>query len=161
MCKGNKFLYQLGRILFALPFIIFCALKMVNWQASMESLSQVLSMWKNEVGGSFLGSFIGMLQQAELFLMILANLIEGVGGVLLLFGIRTRLAGWLLILFLVPVNIIMHPFWFGGDAPGLFSMLNDFSKNIALIGGALLFAAGCCNDISQCQEGGYQKDDRV
>ncbi len=160
MCKGNKFLYQLGRIFFALPFIIFCVLKMVNWQASMESLSQALSMWKNEVGGSFLGSFVGMLQQAELFLMILASLLEGVGGVLLLFGIRTRLAAWLLILFLVPVNILMHPFWFA-DAASLFPMLSDFSKNLALIGGALLFTGGCCCHICHCQQDSHHMDDRV
>jgi uncharacterized membrane protein YphA (DoxX/SURF4 family) len=160
MCRGSKFLYQLGRILFALPFIVFFVLKVVNWQSSMDSLGQALSMWKTEVEGSFLGSFIGVMQQLDLVLLILACLFEGLGGILLLFGIRTRLAGWLLVLFLLPVTIFMHPFWFA-DATSRFPMLADFFKNLALLGGAFVFAAGANCHNCHCHEETHHMDDRV
>jgi len=160
MCRGSKFLYQLGRILFALPFIIFFVLKIVNWKSSMDSLDQALSMWKNEVGGNFLGSFVGFMQQIQLPLMIIACLLEAFGGVLLFVGIRTRLAGWLLVLFLLPVTIFMHPFWFA-DAASVFPMLADFAKNLALLGGAAIFAAGACCRNCHCQDESHHMDDRV
>jgi len=165
MCKSSKFVYQLGRILFAIPFIIFFVLKIINWQSSVDSLDHALTMWKNEVGGTFLGSFTDVMFQLQIVILVAACLLELVGGGLLLLGIRTRLAGWLLVLFLLPVTLVMHPFWFA-DTATMFPMLADFFKNLALLGGAFVFAAGVgCHDCHchdcHCHEEAHHRDDRV
>lgn len=62
------------------------------------------------------------------------------GGLSILLGYKTRWGAWLLVLFLLPVTIMMHPFWKTAD-PNMAQMQQVmFIKNFALMGGALLFA---------------------
>ena len=63
----------------------------------------------------------------------LAILVEIGGGLLLLIGWKTRWVAWLLILFTVIASFMGHRFWVD---PG---QLNAFLKNIAVIGGLLMY----------------------
>jgi len=64
----------------------------------------------------------------------LAILIEIGGGLLFLIGLKTRWIAWLLILFTVIASVMGHRFWVD---PG---QLNAFLKNLAIIGGLLMYA---------------------
>lgn len=60
------------------------------------------------------------------------------GGLSVLLGYRARLGAWLLVLFLAPVTLAMHPFWATAD-PQLAQLHTImFLKNLSMIGGALL-----------------------
>jgi putative oxidoreductase len=60
------------------------------------------------------------------------------GGLSVMFGIKTRVGALLLILFLVPVTFTMHRFWMITD-PGLAAMQRVmFFKNLSMLGGAFL-----------------------
>ena len=67
------------------------------------------------------------------------------GGLSVLLGYQTRLGGWLLVIFLVPVTAMMHTFWAAPD-PMTFQLEKAmFFKNVTMLGGALLityFGAG-------------------
>ena len=66
-----------------------------------------------------------------------ATALELGGGVLLLFGIFTRIGALLLILFLIPTTFIMHAFWNAPDAQQMNETIH-FMKNLTILGG--LFA---------------------
>jgi putative oxidoreductase len=66
------------------------------------------------------------------------------GGLSIVLGYKAKIGAWLLVLFLIPVNFMMHNFWAFEGAEAQTQMVN-FIKNFSLIGGALLityFGAG-------------------
>ena len=71
-----------------------------------------------------------------------ATLASGVlivaGGLMVIFGIWADLGALLLILFLIPTAVLMHPFWKGGDPQQSQMNMTQFMKNISLAGGALM-----------------------
>lgn len=69
-----------------------------------------------------------------------SGLIAIVGAALVALGWHTRLGALLLVLFLVPVTMMMHRFWFITDPMTRTLQHVMFFKNLALIGGALLLA---------------------
>jgi putative oxidoreductase len=75
----------------------------------------------------------------------LAGFLALAGGLSILLGWRAKLGAWLLVAFLVPVTLLMHPFWVVSD-PGAAAMQEAmFFKNVSMLGGALLitwFGAG-------------------
>jgi putative oxidoreductase len=71
------------------------------------------------------------------FLVSVSGAIIIVGGLHVLLGVMPRLGLLLIVGFLVPVSIVMHPFWSVADPAARMQQMIQFSKNIALIGGAL------------------------
>jgi putative oxidoreductase len=70
----------------------------------------------------------------------LAILIEIGGGLLLIIGWRTRWVAWLLVVFVVIATGMAHRFWEFTDPGQYNAQLNNFLKNIAVIGGLLMYA---------------------
>jgi uncharacterized membrane protein YphA (DoxX/SURF4 family) len=62
------------------------------------------------------------------------------GALHLLVGVMPRLGLAMLVVFLVPVSLVMHPFWAEADPQRMQDMIN-FTKNLALIGACFGFAA--------------------
>jgi putative oxidoreductase len=83
--------------------------------------------------------------------MPMPDILVPIGGVLALagalsvvLGVRARIGGVLLVLFLVPTLVIMHAFW-RVEGPQAQAQLGNFLRNLSLLGGALLichFGAG-------------------
>jgi putative oxidoreductase len=68
----------------------------------------------------------------------LSVLIEIGGGLLLIIGFRTRVIAWLLVAFVVIATGMAHRFWEFADAAQYGAQLNNFMKNLAIIGGLLM-----------------------
>ena len=67
------------------------------------------------------------------------------GGLSVLLGFHARVGALLLALFLVPVTLMMHPFWAVDEPAAAQVQQIMFMKNLALLGGTLLilyFGAG-------------------
>lgn len=73
-------------------------------------------------------------------LVPVSGLIALSGGLSMLFGYRAKLGAWLLVLFLVPVTLTIHNFWAVRDPMAFQIQLTLFTRNVMLIGGALLIA---------------------
>lgn len=74
-----------------------------------------------------------------------SGLLALAGGLSILLGSRAKLGAWALVAFLLPVTVMMHPFWAAPDKEAMALQLTMFMKNLSLIGGALLitqFGAG-------------------
>ena len=70
-----------------------------------------------------------------------AGLLLLVAGLSFLLGAFPRLGVGAIVLFLVPVTLLMHPFWADHDPVQRQTDLVNFSKNIALLGSSLMFLA--------------------
>jgi putative oxidoreductase len=71
---------------------------------------------------------------------VLAIIIELGGGILLAIGWRRRYLAWFLAAFVVVATALGHRFW-EADPSRFFGEMNNFLKNLAIIGGLLILAA--------------------
>jgi len=74
---------------------------------------------------------------APKLLALLASLFSLLGGLGVALGFRADIGAILLLLFLVPVTLTMHPFWKYSDPMESANHKAHFMKNVALIGAAL------------------------
>jgi uncharacterized membrane protein YphA (DoxX/SURF4 family) len=73
------------------------------------------------------------------FWVVISALVELVGATLILFNYKSRLGGWLIVLFLIPVTIIVHGTAMIVDPSPVMRAVNVsfFLKGLAMIAGAL------------------------
>ena len=119
-----RYLFPLGRILFALIFIT----------AAPRHFTQEAVGHAAELGVPFAA-----------VLVPLSGIMALLGGLSIAIGYKTRWGAWLLVAFLVPVTLMMHAFWRLHDPSGVHVQQAMFAKNVSMLGAALLltqFGAG-------------------
>jgi putative oxidoreductase len=69
-----------------------------------------------------------------------AAAVEILGGLAVLVGFKTRIASWVLFLYLIPTTVLFHNFWalHGMEQQG---NMAHFMKNLAIMGGLLILQA--------------------
>jgi putative oxidoreductase len=70
--------------------------------------------------------------------VIVSGLLIFLGGASILIGVWPRAGSWLIIIFLVVVTPLAHGFWADTNPSARADDLNNFSKNVALLGGAMM-----------------------
>ena len=78
-------------------------------------------------------------------LVPISGILALLGGLSVLLGYRARTGALLLVLFLIPVTLMMHPFWGLADPHQMEIQRIMFLKNISILGGLLMvmhFGAG-------------------
>jgi len=137
----KKLFMLLGRICLSVIFLSSAVNKLFSWDQSLQYFSGALDKW---VAGTPLPDFmhqgVTLLSSYSVLLMIIATIFEGVGALFVLLGFNVRLGATLLILFLIPVTIIMHPFWLLSGQENMMEM-GRFMSNIAILGGLFVLAA--------------------
>jgi len=93
-------------------------------------------------GFSKITGFAGMVAYAASFnvpfpelAIVVAIVVELIGGLMILFGFKTRFAALVIALFLIPVTIIFHSNFADPVNMGM------FMKNLSIFGGMLVLAA--------------------
>lgn len=135
------FLGCLGRILISLIFILSGIGSAMDWSKSMQYLSAGLQLWASHASTMpHLLSSIAYAQSYASLLLGLAVAFQILGGLLVFFGFKTRFGAFLLFLFLVPVTVLMHSFWFvqGLDRD---LQLVMFMKNLSILGAVFYLLA--------------------
>jgi len=98
----------------------------------------------NKIGGfSGVAGYIGSkgLPMPEV-LAALTIALELGGGILLMIGYKVRIVSILFFLWLIPTTLLFHKFW-GIDAAQVQNQMNNFLKNVSIMGAMLLvFAFG-------------------
>lgn len=74
------------------------------------------------------------------FLVPLSGLIAILGGLSILLGYKTRYGAWLIVIFLIPVTLMMHPFWAIADSSDAMIQQIMFMKNLSMLGGAFILS---------------------
>jgi len=72
--------------------------------------------------------------------VLVAGFLLLIAGVTFILGVAPRIGIAALVLFLVPVTLIMHPFWREDGMRRMTDLIN-FTKNVGLLGSALMFSA--------------------
>lgn len=87
------------------------------------------------------------LPMAEL-LLVTTILIEVIGGLMLVFGWKTRAAALILFAFMIPVTLVFHNPWAAAESAISQQQMIHLLKNLAIMGGLLhllAFGAGACS----------------
>lgn len=133
-------LLWIARIFFSLLFLYAGVGKLMNWQGAVDGLALTFSEWHMHLEGTFYKeSLRELLVSSSNLIMGVAIGLELIGALLILLGFKIRVGALLLLFFLIPVTILMHPFWFNVGAE-LKQELSVFLKNLSLIG-ALMYIA--------------------
>lgn len=69
-----------------------------------------------------------------------AAAIEILGGLTIILGFKTKLAAWVIFLYLIPVTFVFHNFW-AVQGPEHIDTMIHFMKNVTIMGGFLMLAA--------------------
>ena len=141
MNLGQLLALFIGRACLSAIFILSGVRKILSWHGSLDFAHSTLAKWQVSLLDMPLPRSILDMMVAYLPLLLgLALFLELSGGLLILIGIKPRLGGALLLLFLIPTTALFHPFWlFTGDQQS-FEMVM-FMKNIAITGGLLCLLA--------------------
>jgi putative oxidoreductase len=117
----NRLLSLVGRILVSVPFLAF---GIMNLQIIIGTVSY------------FAALKVPMTTAA----VVVAIIIELLGGLCLVIGFKVRFWAWVMFLYLIPVTFVAHNFWVHAGAARSENE-TEFLKNIAIMGGLLLLAA--------------------
>jgi len=119
-----KYIPLIGRILFSMIFLL-------------------------TIKGHFSGSTIAYAASAGVpmanVIVPISGIIAVLGALSIILGFKTKIGGWLIVIFLVPVTFMMHQFWSVKDQMAMQMQMVNFMKNMSMLGGALLiiyFGAG-------------------
>ena len=134
---------MLGRIALSLVFICAATNQILNWDLMQQSFDASVSHWIVYPGlPDQIQKIFNFLLSYSSLMMMLGTIFTGLGGLLVLLGIKVRLGAILLILVLIPTTVIMHAFWmFDGSQREM--QMEMFLKNISILGGLLILAS--CN----------------
>lgn len=129
----------LGRFLISLVFLAGAVNKILHWHESETSLMGILCEWQSNLGFSDrMHDCFAVMVPFTPVLLLAATLLEFLGALSLLLGFKEKVGASALILFLIPATIIIHQFWFIEGAEKEVQ-LSHFLKNMAILGGLLLF----------------------
>lgn len=103
----------LARILTSIIFLTSSIAKMFGWQGNLEFIASRHPL------------------PFPSFMLFMALVIELCGGLLLVAGFKTKIAAWIMFLYMIPVTLLFHDF---GST--------QFQKNFGIMG-ALLMLAVC------------------
>jgi uncharacterized membrane protein YphA (DoxX/SURF4 family) len=139
----KKVFFMLGRICLSLVFICLVANQILNWDQTLQAFDTSVSDWIIYPGLSdHIQKVFNLLLSYSSLLVVLGAVFAGLGGLLVLLGMKVRLGAILLLLFLIPLTVIMHAFWmYDGSTREMHMMM--FLTNLSIIGG--LFILASCN----------------
>lgn len=112
----------LARVLLSLIFIVAGIGKILGFNETLQYMTAM-----------------GMTQFTPI-LLVIALLVELVGGISLILGYKTRLVAGILFLFLIPTTFIFHSFWTMAEPESTVQSIMFF-KNLAIMGGLLSLAS--------------------
>ena len=127
-----SYLILLARALLSSPFLYSGVDKCWRWSAAQREVAASGLPWPTP-------------------LHLVTVVVQLGGGLSLLLGIEARLGALLLLLFLIPVTGMYHPFWKRSGAE-LVAEADHFLSNLAIMGGLLMvltFGAGRVSVIDQ------------
>lgn len=118
----------LSRILMSVVFIVYGYFKLVDVASIV-----------NNAGTKRFMEIVAAGAAAPTWLGYLIAIIEVGGGLLILIGFKTRWVAWAMVLWIVLITLLGHPFWLMEGAPRGPNMLN-FYKNLGILAAYLMLA---------------------
>jgi len=132
----------LGRIFLSIIFIVFGVFSAMNWDVSYTDLDAAIVNLQMYSGNfQFIGTFLDRIVNYTSLILALGIGFQVMGGVLVFFGVRQRLAAAFLAVYIISSTLIYYPFWFY-EGELFTANLILFLKNLAMLGGIFLLFGG-------------------
>jgi uncharacterized membrane protein YphA (DoxX/SURF4 family) len=145
MSRIQKFFAFFGRICISALFLYSASIKMLDWQSSETTITNLICDWHASVNNSpNVERFLEMLLPYNTFILIGAICLEVIGALLVFFGYQVRAGATLLLLYLIPVTVFAHRFWVA-EPMNYEAALLQFLSNVCICGGLfslLAFGSG-------------------
>ena len=159
MTSLQKFIAFIGRAAFSLIFIFSGFLKVFNWQEAEDSIRGVitrsLTIYQETGFHDFLQDSLNWIPS----ILGVVVAVELVGGIMLFFGVRIRLASFFLLLYIASATIFLHGFW-NIQGPERAVELNMFAIGVSICG-ALLMLLSYGNPLSKAtKKNAHSKNDK-
>lgn len=136
-----NFFVVLGRMCFAIIFILSGINKVINWGESEQLLiHSMVNVLQKAEGIEWAQKGFDFLLPHSQELLLAATVVELICGLLIFLGIGVRFAALILALYLIPVTFFFHHFWWMQGMDAEMQMIN-FLKNLAIFGGALILVS--------------------
>jgi putative oxidoreductase len=119
--SGQASAILLARVLLSSPFLYSGVDKCCRWSIAQREVAASGLPWPT-------------------LLHLVTVVVQLGGGLSLLLGIEARLGALLLLLFLIPVTLMYHPFWKRSGADFV-AEADHFLSNLAIMGGLLVIVA--------------------
>ena len=124
----------ISRFFASAVFLAGAVKNILFWHETEKNIMNVLSDWQSHFGFSQdIQIFFSILISWSSVLLLGATLLMMIGGLFLLLGVRERLGILLLIMFLSPVTVLYHPFWWADSVSHELQTVM-FLKNLAILG---------------------------
>lgn len=137
----KKLFLLIGRVCLSVIFVSSAVGKILTWDDTVQYMTSSFARWMSEISmPDVISQGFSLICANALLLLIIATILEGVGGLLVLLGFKVRFGAVLLILFIIPVTLIMHPFWLMSGQEKMIQM-SMFMKNLGILGGLMILAA--------------------
>ncbi|HSX03129.1 MAG TPA: DoxX family protein [Rhabdochlamydiaceae bacterium] len=136
-----NFFSVVGRMCFALVFIIPGIIKILNWNESEQQLIHgMLNVLQNVQGMQWSQDLLDFLLPHSSEVLLVGTAMELLGGILIFLGVGVRIGALIVALFLIPTILLFHHFWWleGADRELNFTL---FLKNLSIFGASLVFFA--------------------
>ena len=131
----------IARALMSIIFLLAGVGKLINWEGTVGSLTTTFSKWYMHLEGMGIsGEFHEFLMGSSVVILGIATVLEIAGGLFLLIGYKVRIGAVFLLLFLIPVTFIFHPFWFEVGSEKHVE-IGNFFKNLSIIGALIYLLA--------------------
>ena len=138
----------LGRFFLSIIFIIFGAASLINWDVSYTDLDAAIVNWQMYKGNvEVIGGILDLLVSYTAILVAVGIFLQIVGGLSVILGIKPRLGGLLLALYLIVYTNIYYPFWFYTGEQMMFNLVL-YLKNLSIFGGVLLLFSHADHSVS-------------
>jgi len=137
----KKLILLLGRICLSLIFVSSAVAKLFSWETTLHYMADGVARWASYTSvPDFVHHGVVFLGSHTFALLLVTTILEGLGGLCVLFGLKVRFGATLLLLFAIPVTAVMHAFWMMAGEERMLQM-TMFMKNLSIIGGLLILAA--------------------
>lgn len=141
MKAGVRMLAGIGRALLSLIFISMGVATLFNWDMAETEISMALSNWEIYASGNNqILTVTTIMGESIMICLIVAVVLQIVGGVSLFFGIQVRWGAFFLLCYLVPAAVLFNHFWFF-EGEAMATSLVLFLKDVSIIGGLLIILA--------------------
>ena len=131
----SDFIVLLGRILMSAVFIVGGWAKFGNptgWLANTEGVKRFMTLLTSN-------NLVAAGTTAPTWLAYVIAAIELFGGIAILIGIKTRWVAWALVVWLIIVTALGHPYWLL-EGQAYAANKSHFYKNLAIMAAYLLLA---------------------
>lgn len=130
-----------GRLCLSVIFLVSAIYKFMDLSGGESYLANgMCNLLGYTQGIDWIQHYIDYFLPMSNTLLLIAAIVEAVCGLLILLGIQVRFGALVLALYLIPVTLIFHHFWYLEGEERSMQMIM-FLKNLAIFGGLLLVLA--------------------